>query len=453
MELSLKQKQQLSQQQLQSIEILQLSTLELEQYLQNLAEENPVVDLEPPAAAEPAPQADHTFRRLEWLEDNDYQNRYYQRVEQDYLDPFYQVGCTGGLEETLSSFLQRQLQRLHLDRATEELVDYLIFCLDDDGYFRIPLAELSAELHVPLFRLASALNILRSLEPAGVGAESLSQCLELQLVRFQYTGPALDIVRYHLEALSRHHYREIAGKLSIPVEQVHAAKQVIQDLEPKPGLIFAREEQIPYIQPDIYVVREDGRFSARPARAPSAAFQINGYYRTLYKESEDAPTREYLAGKLRQAESVLDAMQRRESTLKRCAQAIVEHQQGFFHSGPGALVPLHMADIAQELEVHESTISRTIREKYLQCSFGVFPLRYFFSNCAVNSTEPDQTTSATAAKALLQKLVKNEDPAHPLSDQKIADKMALLGCPISRRTVAKYRDELNIPGTFGRKAR
>lgn len=452
MELSLKQKQQLSQQQMQSIEILQLSTLELEQYLQKLAEENPVIDLEPQKEPERSPESDSVFRRLEWLEDNDYQNRYYQSVERDNLDPFYQVGTAGGLEETLSSFLRRQLQRLHLDRAMEELVDYLISCLDDDGYFRIPLAELAAELRVPLFRLASALNVLRSLEPAGVGAETLSQCLELQLARVQYTGPALDIVRRHLEALSRHHYREIAAKLSIPVEQVHAAKQVIQELDPKPGLIFAREEYIPYVQPDLSVVLKDGRYCAQAVREPSAAFQINGYYRKLYKESEDSQTREYLAGKLRQAEQVLGSMQRRESTLKRCAQAVIDHQQEFFRSGPQALVPLHMAQIAQELELHESTVSRAIREKYLQCTFGVFPLRYFFSNCAASADDTAQPASATAAKVLLQKLIQEEDPARPLSDQKIADLMARMGCPISRRTVAKYRDELNIPGTFGRKS-
>ena len=130
----------------------------------------------------------------------------------------------------------------------------------------------------------------------------------------------------------------------------------------------------------------------------------------------------------------------------------MEHQQEFFRLGPGALAALRMTDIADELELHDSTVSRAIREKYLQCSHGVFPLRYFFTNNAGTSNEP-QTASAVSAKVLLKKLVEAEDPAHPLSDQKIADEMARQGCPISRRTVAKYRDELNIPGTFGRKAR
>ena len=451
MELSLTLKQQLSQQQLQSIEILQLSTLELEQYLQHLAEENPVVDIECGDEPEFAPSTEDALRRMKWLEDSDDQNRYYIRTERDTLDPFYQVGSAGGLEETLSSFLRRQLHRLHLGPSMHELVDYLIFCLDDDGYFRIPLAELASELKVPLFRLASALNLLRSLEPAGVGAESLSQCLELQLTRAKYSGPALDIVREHLDSLARHHYREIAGKLSIPVEQVHAARQVIQSLEPRPGFLFSAEEQIPYVQPDLYVIETDGRLTAYPRQEHSHSFHINGYYRDLYAGSADTETREYLAEKLRQAEQVLDAMQRRTTTIQRCAQAIVDHQQAFFRHGPKALRPLLMTDVAQELDLHESTVSRTIREKYLQCAHGVFPLRYFFVNSAVTAPEELQTASATAAKLLLQTVISQEDPKRPLSDQKIAEQMEKLGCPISRRTVSKYREELNIPSTFGRK--
>lgn len=451
MELSLKLKQQLSQQQIQSIEILQMSALELEQYLQNLAEENPVVDIERGEYSESASKADDALRRMKWLEDGDYQNRYYVSAESDALDPFYQVGSAGGLDETLSSFLRRQLQRLHLEPAMLELVDYLIFCLDDDGYFRIPLAELASELKVPLFRLASALNILRSLEPAGVGAETLSQCLELQLTRAKYSGPALDIVREHLDSLSRHHYREIAGKLSIPVEQVHAARQVIQSLAPRPGILFSAEEQIPYIQPDLYVVETDGRLTAYARQEHASSFNINGYYRDLYAECADAETREYLAEKLRQAESVRNAIQRRDSTIQRCAQAIVDHQQAFFCHGPKALRPLLMTDIAQELDLHESTISRTIREKYLQCAHGVFPLRYFFVNSTVTAPEEEQAASATAAKILLQTVISQENKTRPLSDQKIAEQMEKLGCPISRRTVSKYREELNIPSTFGRK--
>lgn len=451
MELSLTLKQQLSQQQLQSIEILQLSTLELEQYLQHLAEENPVVDIECGDEPEFAPNTEDALRRMKWLEDSDDQNRYYIRTERDTLDPFYQVGSAGGLEETLSSFLRRQLHRLHLGPSMHELVDYLIFCLDDDGYFRIPLAELASELKVPLFRLASALNLLRSLEPAGVGAESLSQCLELQLTRAKYSGPALDIVREHLDSLARHHYREIAGKLSIPVEQVHAARQVIQSLEPRPGFLFSAEEQIPYVQPDLYVIETDGRLTAYPRQDHSNSFHINGYYRDLYAECTDTETREYLSEKLRQAEQVLGALQRRTSTIQRCAQAVVDHQQAFFRHGPKALRPLLMTDVAQELDLHESTISRTIREKYLQCAHGVFPLRYFFVNSAVTAPEEVQAASATAAKILLQTVIAQEDKAHPLSDQKIAEQMEKLGCPISRRTVSKYREELNIPSTFGRK--
>lgn len=450
MELSLKQKQLLTQQQLQSIEILQLSTLELSQYLQALAMENPVIDLEEPPHEPLSPDPD-ILHRLQWLEDNDHQNRYYLRGEEDTLDPFYQVGHSGGLEESLTSFLLRQLERMDLNKATADLVHYLILCLDDDGYFRISLSELAQELRVSLSALAGALNILRSMEPAGVGAENLAQCLHLQLVRARYSGPALEVVLHHLDDLSRHHYREIAGKLSVSVEQIHQARRVIQDLEPRPGSIFSGLEHVAFILPDIYVTQENGRFIASARQTPSNNFRINGYYQQMFSLSTDPETKDYLHQKLRQAEQVLQAMKRRESTIMRCAQAIVDHQQAFFRSGPKALAPLYMSRIAQQLQLHDSTVSRTIREKYLQCAHGVFPLRYFFVNSAVQTQHPDQTTSATAAKTLLEQLIAQEDPAHPLSDQKIAQQLARQGCPVSRRTVAKYRDELNIPGTFGRK--
>lgn len=451
MELTLNLKQQLNQQQLQSIEILQLSSLELEQYIQKIAEENPVIDPEPVVSEDPSTQKDDALRRQEWFEENDHQNRYYQRVDRDDYDPFYQAGNAGGLEETLSSFLFRQLHKLRLSRFDEHLIRYLILCLDKDGYFRFSLPELSAELSLPLSELEKSLVLLRTLEPAGVGAGSLSQCLELQLERIHYTGPALDIVRHHLEELGRHHYREIASSLSISLDAVLEAMQVIRELEPRPGSIFSAEETTHYIQPDVYVIEQNGQFLAHVRGDRSVPFRINPYYQQLYAESTDAETKEYLAGKLRQAENILDAMQRRESTITRCTQAILEHQQAFFQNGPSALVSLRMSDVAQELDLHDSTISRAIREKYLQCSHGVFPLRYFFANSASSKGEPDASASPAAAKTLIQKIISEEDSTRPLSDQKIADRMADLGCPISRRTVAKYRDELHIPGTFGRK--
>ncbi len=453
MELLQKQIQRLSQQQIQSVELLQMNSLELSAYLQNLSQENPVIDLDDaPPAPEPNPE-DDLLHRLQWLEDNDRQNRYYQSMEDDELDPMARVGNAGGLEETLTQFLSRQLDRMDLDQDTVQTVRYLASCLDENGYFRFSLDELSHDLHIPTARLASCLDILRTLEPAGVGAENLSQCLALQLQRIGVDGPPLFIVRDHLEELAKSHYRSIAGKLHITVEEVLDAQRIIRELEPRPGAIFEQPGHIQYILPDVFVEEKDGRFQARTRSSDRPAFQISSYYRDLLAHSNEAEVREYLGKKVRQAENVLWAIGQRESTLQRCAQAIVDHQEAFFRGGPCYLSQLRMADVAQDLDIHESTVSRAVREKYLQCVWGVYPLNYFFSRSATSSGTSETNTGGTASRALLRQLIEEEDKAHPLSDQKLCEKMVRLGCPISRRTAAKYREELLIPSAAGRRQR
>lgn len=452
MELLQTQTQKLTQQQLQSVELLQLSTLELNTYIRDLALENPMVE---PEELLPAPEPQHQddlLGRLRWLEDNDRQNRYYQEVSDEEMDPLARAGTDGGLAETLLSFLSRQLSRRKLDDDTQRLVRYLATCLDDNGYFRIPLDELSEGTGIPVSRLEEGLDLLRSLEPAGVGARDLSHCLALQLQRIQEDGPALAIVQNYLDLLAKRHYRAIASKLGITQEQVLQAEQMIRELEPRPGAVFQKEEQVPYILPDVFIEEQEGRFTARTRQGERPLFRISPYYCELLASSTDKEVREYLTGKLRQAENILWAVGQRESTLLRCAQAIADHQSAFFRQGPSALLPLRMADIAQELEVHESTISRTVREKYIQCTWGVYPMSYFFSRPAT-AEDNSGGMGGTAARELLKKLIDQEDKSSPLSDQKLCECMAQEGCPISRRTVAKYREEKNIPSASGRKQR
>ena len=412
MELVQRQTQQLTQQTLQSLALLQMSTVELEAYVQELAQENPIIDLEPPRSEQEAPRDQELFRRVKWLEDSDRQNRYYQRLDAEELDPLAQVGTDGGLEESLSNFLFRQIQQLDLDESAKQLLCYLSACLDEDGYFRIPLDELSRTSGISQRRLARTLELLRSLEPAGVGASSLSQCLELQLLRIHEEGPALAIVRDCLEELAKKHYHAISARLSISQEEVRSAERLIRELNPRPGSIFALPSEISYIQPDILIEEMDGHFTARLRNSDRPYFQINSYYRSLLTQSDDAQVREYLTLKLRQAENVLWAIGQRETTLLRCAQAIAGRQQDFFRSGPSALRPLRLSDIAQELEIHESTVSRAIRDKYVQCPRGVFPLRHFLSRRAAG--ESGAEVGSCAAKELLRRLIREEDSTKPL---------------------------------------
>lgn len=451
MELQQTQTQKLSQRQLYGVELLRLGTQELDAYVRELAQENPLIEVEEgqTASAGPAPGRNELLDRLKWLEDNDRQNWFYQQFSDEELDPLARIGTGGGLEETLVSFLTRQLDRLRLDGETRRLVEYLICCLDDDGYLRTSLKELSKG--EPLDKLAGALAVLRTLEPAGVGAENLSQCLVLQLERIGERGPALAIAQNHLDALARRHYRAIALALNVTQDQVEQARLIIRELDPRPGAVFQSGGHVQYIQPDLIVEEKEGRLTVRSARGDRPPFRMSRYYRDLLEKSEDREVRDYLTEKLRQAENVLWAAEQRGSTLLRCAQVIVARQEAFFRSGAGGLVPLGMAEVASELELHESTVSRAVREKYLQCARGLYPLSFFFSRRA--GTGGGDGPSGRAARALLRRLIEEEDRSAPLSDQKLALRMAQEGCEVSRRTVAKYREELGFPGASGRKSR
>lgn len=444
MELLQTQSQQLNYQQMQGLKLLQMGSLELEQYLRELAQENPMVDLEPESSARE--EDDGLLSYLRWLEENDHQNLYYSQMSEEELDPLSRVGTEGGLEETLFRFLSRQLYTMDLEEDLADAVRYLASSLDERGYLAAPLPELARSSSLP--RLERALEILRGLEPAGVGAENLSQCLELQLLRIREEGPALTIVHSHLALLAKRHYASIASKMNISVDQVKQAEAIIRELDPRPGAVFERAEQIPYILPDIFVDEEDGHYTARARKPGRPPFQINGYYRRLLSQSQDPQVKEYLKEKLQQAEGVLRAVDQRESTLLRCAQAIVDSQTQFFRRGPQALLPMRLADVAEKLELHESTVSRAVREKYIQCTQGVYPMSYFFSRSAA-AGKPG--VGGVAARLMLKQLIDQEDK--PLSDQKLADLLAQAGCPVSRRTVAKYRGEMNIPDQAGRKRR
>lgn len=446
MELLQTQSQQLNHQQLQGLRLLQMGSPELEQYLRELAQENPMVDLEPEASA--GEEDDGLLSYLRWMEDNDHQNLYYAQMSEEELDPLSRVGTEGGLEETLFRFLSRQLYAMDLEEDLADAVRCLASALDERGYLAAPLPELARNSRFPLPLLERALDILRGLEPAGVGAESLSQCLELQLLRIGETGPALTIVRSHLALLAKRHYSSIASKMNISADQVKQAEAIIRELDPRPGAVFERPEQVPYILPDIFVEEEGGRYTVRARKPGRPPFRINGYYRRLLSQSRDPEVKEYLTEKLRQAEGVLRAVDQRESTLTRCAQAIVDAQTEFFRQGPQALLPMRMADVAEALGLHESTVSRAVREKYIQCPQGVYPMSYFFSRGA-HAGQPG--VGGVAARLMLKQLIDQEDT--PLSDQKLAGLLAQAGCPVSRRTVAKYRGEMNIPDQAGRKRR
>lgn len=420
MELELRQEQQLSMRQLHSLRLLQMGRLEIREYLETVAQENPTVELELPHEEEPLTrQAERWLDRWRWLEENDRQNSYYERPNQEEEDsPMNRIGTDGGLAETLESFLCRQIAGLEVPERQRQLLYYLVGCLEDSGYLTVPPEELAVGAGVPEEELRRGIARLQTLEPAGVGAADLSQCLYLQLQRIGDDGPATQIVLHHLEALARNRYHQIAQALHISQEEVRRAQQRIRQLDPRPGRQFSPPEPAPMVYPDVFVVEQEGEFVCDDHRRPAPMLHLNRYYQDLYRQTDDPEVKKYLAEKLVQAENVLFALR-----------------------------PMYMTEAAQALDVHLSTVSRAVKDKYLQCRQGVFPLSYFFSAPAPDGSD----VSRRAVLLQLRELIDGEDKAHPLSDEKLRCLLEQKGCVLSRRTVAKYREELGIPGTAGRR--
>ncbi len=451
MELNLTQKQiqTLSPQMMQSMEILQMGSQELLEYIEEAVQENPV--LEPEEQYDRADESDQLRRKLEWLESTDPQNRYYhQQDTEEQDDRLGNYGTMEDREDNLYYYVLSQLKTMDLPPEVMAVGAFLVESLNGNGWLDESLEELAADSGYPKELLEQGLAAVQSLEPAGVGARDLSECLRLQLVRRAPVDEvAVRIVESQLDALSKSRYGLIARELKVSQEEVRAACEHIRALNPRPGTGFAARENLTYINPDIIVVSFPDHFELLTNDYYFPSLGISGYYTRLLKESDDRQVKDYLTGKVKQAKWMVHAIEQRRSTLMSCAGCILELQEAFFRQGPGHLVPMSLADVAERIGVHESTVSRAVKDKYIQCSMGVYPLSYFFS-CSLGNTGED-AASPDAAKALLKKLIAGEDKKKPLSDQKLCEQMSAQGCPLSRRTVAKYRDELHIPSTTGRK--
>ena len=454
--MSMKQTQTLSPQMMQSMEILQMGSQELLEYIQDQVQENPVLEME-----EKYGKGDDTAvlqRKLEWLESTDAQNRYYhqQDTEDDEKDPISNYGTVDEREGNLYLYVLSQLEVMDLEPELLPVGRFLVESLNQNGWLDESVEDLAEELGKPVEEVEKALAAVQSLEPAGVGARNLSECLVLQLQRrHEDSELAIRIARDYLDPLSKSRYGLIAKSLGVCQEEVRTACDLIRTLNPRPGGGFAARENLVYINPDLFVVNFPDHFELLTNDYFFPDLNISGYYCRMLKSTEDNEVKDYLMGKVRQAKWVVHSIEQRRSTLLRCAECILELQEEFFRRGPGHLKPMCLADIAQKVGVHESTVSRTVREKYLQCASGVYPLSYFFSRSlgapAARPGTEENASSPDFAKALLKKLICGEDKRKPLSDQKLCERMAREGCELSRRTVAKYRDELGIPSTTGRK--
>lgn len=436
----LRQELKLTPQLLQSMEVLQMNSQELLEYLGKISEENPLVEQED--ATDLRSAYEELRQKASWIDGGVYGASF---THDESSMP--ERGRLDRETESLEAFLCDQLDRKRLPKPLLTLSKYIAEMVDEDGYLAVEDLESLTEMKIPQPLIDQALETVQGLEPAGVGARSLSECLLLQLARQAHVSPAvLDIAARFLPELGRKHYGPICKELGLTMEAVQAAEKIISSLEPHPGRAFQPAEPTVYIRPDIFIVELEGEWKAILNEYYLPHVSISDYYTRLLKESAEKETKEYLQQKMQQAKWLLNSLERRGSTLRRCADAILEAQRPFFTGETTELAPMGLSSLADALELHPSTVSRATRGKYLQCRQGTYPLRYFFSRAVGGGP------SRQAIKQKLLVLVRNEDPRHPLSDQALCQLLSSGGVAIARRTVAKYRMELGIGSSTVRKS-
>ena len=452
LKIEISQKQMLSQHMVQSMEILQMSAQELEGYIEKLALENPVIELPDSTAAQPDSRQDDLQRKLDWLESTDLQNKVYYQKERTAENMEANWHDSRESEEDLSDYLLSQLLLAGYDKKDQVIVEYMIRSLDARGYFTDDLSAVAEYFQVSQEHIEELLEDIQDLDPAGVGARGLKECLLLQLQRIKDVDPVTEeIVANYMDDIAKNHLHDIAKKLQITMDQVMDACDEIRKLNPKPGNSFSNREQLRYISPDAVVVKLEDKFEILVNEYQYPQFSISNYYQNMQKSTEDAEAKKYLQDKIQQAQWVSNCIAQRTSTLSRVMHVLVEMQHDFFLNGIGHKRPMRLADIAEKLDLHESTISRTLRGKYLQCSWGVFPLNYFLTSVAAKTAGSDEEKTPEQIKALIQQIVDAEDKKKPYSDQAISQKLEEYDVKISRRTVNKYRQEMNLPDKSGRK--
>lgn len=458
------QRQLLSQQMIQSAGILQMTAQELTTYLQEVALENPVMEIHESFASRENPDFtsclhQRSVEEYQWLSASDESNRYfYEQQAQDGENPITWKFRKNNQPQTLSDALWEQLVSIPFRPKDAKTLKYMLASLDSWGYLREPLDQIGERFDQPEERMELLLTVLQALDPPGVGARSISECLLLQLKRQMECPSQLEfIVTECLDLLAKNQIPAIAKKAGVSVKEASRLCQIIRSLNPKPGAAYSSEDISRYIQPDVLIQQKHGTCTVTLNDSLYPQISINQYYRQLSKTSQEEDVQKYLLEKIHQVDWIRTCIAQRNDTLFRTASAILEHQKEFFEQGTGTLRPLRLFDIADALGLHESTISRAIRNKYLQCSHGVFPLSYFFSSSLSAPKDGEhgasrEMVSAEAAKTALRRLIEQEDKEKPWSDRILSEKLEALGIPISRRTVAKYRESLKIPDASKRKS-
>ncbi len=463
----------------QAIRLLQLSTLDLQLEIREALDANPLLEAEDEVAdslvEEPSLPAipEQPERALEF--DGDHETTQELSVDGNWEDTFMDLAAGSGASnrdeddgndftsvsskpETLHDHLLWQLDLTPFSPDDRILADLLIDAIRPDGYLGQPIEELCATASegrdepVDATEMLSVLRRIQHFDPAGVGARDLAECLRLQVEQFegldaQLREAALSVLEY-IALLAEHDYKALQRATGLPAEVVDQAVHLIQALNPRPGNSVDADEP-EYIVPDVLVRKISGvwQVELNPAIAPR--LRVNQTYASMIRRRDTGADNEYLKNRLQEARWFINSLKSRNDTLLRVARAIVQRQVGFFEEGPHAMVPLVLQDIADELGLHQSTISRATNRKYMHAPRAIYELKFFFSSHV--STSDGGSASATAIRARIRDLIAAETPGNPLSDNDLAEQLQKAGINVARRTVAKYREGMGIASTTERR--
>lgn len=416
----------------QAITILQYSSIELTEFLHQEIIENPVFDIE-----------EKEFERYDTI-----YNNYHRFKGGNNNDDEWNIWDTIATpQETLEEHLLQQARFLNVKKENFSILKFLIGSLNEAGYLAVPITEIADIYKVDINEVEKALSILQSFEPSGVGARDLKECLLIQLKQLDpFDTLAIEIIEHYLKELSERKFIKIAQELDITVQEVQIIFDYIKSLNPKPAMNFQNGSP-KYIVPDVIVEEIHGKFIIMVNDALVPKLNVNSTYHQYIQSKKNDETTKYIMDKYNSAKWLIKSIEQRRNTLYKVTNAIINYQKSFFENQ--TLKPLTLKQIAEEVGVHESTVSRAVNQKYVQTPLGTFELKYFFSTAL--STDDGEGTSVENVKKTLQRIVDQENKKKPLSDQKLSDLLNEEGIKISRRTVAKYRDEMGILPSSQRK--
>jgi RNA polymerase sigma-54 factor len=433
----------------QAIKLLPMSTLELADLLNQEMVENPLLEEVPTEKPDTWDDADYDYFFGDYLDDG-YRSRTPSEVKE--LPP---IENTLSSAASLADHLLWQLSLQTEDESVKEIGKAIIGNLDDDGYLVASVEEIAAMGEWPVAEVEKALQHVQTFDPIGVAARDLQECLWLQIRHLGLEGePSEKIVTEHLRLLQNHQVPEIARKLGMPIEELKTHIEIIRNLDPKPGSRY-NPSQSQYVIPDVYVVKVEDQYVAMLNEEGLPQLRISPVYRRLLDKSgqagteEAGETRAYVKDKFRSALWLIKSVDQRQKTIHKVATSIINFQREFLDQGIEYLRPLVLRDVANDIGMHESTVSRVVNNKYMHTPQGVFEMKYFFHS-GISSSYGESVSSVTI-KQRIRKIIENEDPRKPLSDSKIVSILQKEGLMLARRTIAKYREELKIPTSNQRK--